>query len=333
MYETFFGFRERPFDLVPDPRYLVLTSSHREALSNLEYGIASHKGITLLVGEAGSGKTTVIRAALERQTARVHYVHLHNPALTRDEFVEMLGVRFQLSDRARVSKTALLLELEQLLERRQGSDERTVLVIDEAQSLPQELLEEIRLLANVEVGGRMSMSVIIAGQPELAARLNEGALRQLKQRVALRCALKPLSLSETATYVTGRIAAAGGVASEVFTREAVGLMHARARGIPRTISVIADNTLLTAFAAGRRPATASIVREVCQDFDLDSGPDGAFPEEWEPSGASRWVPARGAASDPTMHLPKPIAVNPRSPGVLFGTESPRRRRFLFFPSS
>jgi general secretion pathway protein A len=236
MYEAFFGLRARPFDLTPDPRYLVLTPSHREALSNLEYGIASQKGITLLVGEAGSGKTTVIRAALERQTTHVHYVHLHNPALTREEFVEMLGVRVELSDRARVSNTALLLEQEQLLEGRHATYHRTVLVVDEAQSLPHELLEEIRLLANVDAGGRRSMSVIMAGQPELAARLNTHELRQFKQRVALRCELKPLTPQETFAYVVGRIRAAGGVAAEVFTRQSVAMMHDRANGLPRTIS-------------------------------------------------------------------------------------------------
>jgi energy-coupling factor transporter ATP-binding protein EcfA2 len=125
MYEQFFGLRERPFDLTPNPRFLVMTDGHREALSNLEYAIASRKGVTLLLGEAGSGKTTVIRAAVAQQTSRVHCVHLHNPALTRNEFVEMLAARFELSDDARRSKTALLLEMEALLQKRyetQGSD-------------------------------------------------------------------------------------------------------------------------------------------------------------------------------------------------------------------
>ena len=149
MYESFFGFRERPFDLTPNPRYLVLTDAHREALSNLEYAIASRKGVTLLLGEAGTGKTTVIRTALERQPEQVHCVQLHNPALRRNEFVEMLATRFGLSPRATQSKTTLLLELEGLLAARRGRGESSILVIDEAQSLPLELLEEISLLANI----------------------------------------------------------------------------------------------------------------------------------------------------------------------------------------
>src|SRR5690348_5839027 len=142
MYETFFGLRERPFDLTPNPRYLVPIESHREALSNLEYGIASRKGVTLLVGEAGSGKTTVIRAAIERQPRLVHCVHLHNPTLSRAEFVEMLSARFGLSEKAAASKSVMLIELETLLRRRLANGETTVLVVDEAQSLPLDLLEE-----------------------------------------------------------------------------------------------------------------------------------------------------------------------------------------------
>src|SRR5687767_10317389 len=148
MYEQFYGLVARPFDLTPDPRYLVLTTVHREALNNLKYAIASRKGVTLLIGEAGTGKTTVIRAAIERQPVRIHCVHLHNPALTRAEFVQMLAAHFSLSERARTSKTDLLLELEFLLRRRHDAGETTVLIVDEAQSLSFELLEEIRLLTN-----------------------------------------------------------------------------------------------------------------------------------------------------------------------------------------
>ena len=269
MYESFYGFRERPFDLTPNPRFLVMTDVHREALSNLEYGIASRTGITLLVGEAGTGKTTLIRTALERQPARVHCVHILNPVLTRDEFVEMLALRFKLSDRARESKTTLLHELEETLTHRDRLGESTVLLVDEAQSLPRDILEEIRLLANIETNERKLLTVILAGQPEVTALLNDPTLRQLKQRIALRCELRPLTLQETAGYLAGRIRAAGGVGAQVFTREAVTLIHERSGGVPRTISVIADNALLTGFAVGQRPVNSATVREVCRDFDLE----------------------------------------------------------------
>jgi general secretion pathway protein A len=274
MYEQFFGFRERPFDLTPNPRLLVPVEGHREALSNLKYAIASRKGLTLLLGEAGAGKTTIIRAAIEAQGSKVHCVHIHNPALTRAEFVEMLAHRFELSDQARGSKARLLLEMEAMLRSRDAAGETTVLIVDEAQSLPTELLEEIRLLANIETDDRKLLLVIIAGQPELGARMNDPVLRQFKQRIALRCELRPLSLSETGGYLAGRIQAAGGLGRQVFTREAVMLIHERSGGIPRIISVLADNALLTGFALGQRPVGSQTVLEVCQDFDL-SGREAA----------------------------------------------------------
>jgi general secretion pathway protein A len=298
MYEKFFGLRERPFDLTPNPRYLVLTEVHREALSNLEYGIASRKGMTLLVGEAGAGKTTLIRAAIAQQPERVHCVYLNNPALTRSEFIEMLAELFGLSDKARASKTDLLLELEQLLVERREVDEATVLIVDEAQSLPLELLEEIRLLANIETETEKLLTVIIVGQPELADRLNDRALRQLKQRVALRCELRPLTAHETAAYLAGRIKAAGGVGAHVFTREAVTRIHEFSAGIPRTISVIADNALLTGFALQHRPVTSQIVLDVCKDFDLDA-PDQPKAEP-EPTSVPAASPA--APVPPTGRL-------------------------------
>jgi len=268
MYESFFGFRERPFDLTPNPRLLVLTDGHREALSNLKYAIASRKGITLLLGEAGSGKTTLIRTAIEQQGSSVYCVHIHNPALTRPEFVEMLAHKFGLSTEARTSKTAMLLEMEEMLRVRDDAGETSVLIVDEAQSLSNELLEEVRLLANIETDERKLLSVIIAGQPELGGRMSNPDLRQLKQRVALRCELRALTLSETVAYLAGRIQAAGGVGRQVFTREAVMLIHERSGGIPRIISVIADNALLTGFAMGQRPVSSQIVLDVCTDFDI-----------------------------------------------------------------
>ena len=272
MYERFYGLNARPFDLTPNPRYLVLTSQHGEALSNLAYAIENRTGVTLLLGEAGTGKTTVIRAAIERQPTVTHCVHLPNPALTRAEFVQMLAARFSLSERARRSKTDLLLELEQLFQRHHDAGDRTVLIVDEAQSLSPVLLEEIRLLSNIEANDRKLLTIVIAGQPELATRLNDQSLRQLKQRIALRCELRPLPLRECGVYISSRIVAAGGIPAEMFTREAVTLIHEFSRGIPRTINVIADNALLGGFAKGQRFVTRDLVREVCRDFDITPTP-------------------------------------------------------------
>jgi general secretion pathway protein A len=361
MYRAFFGFKERPFDLTPNPRFLVLTDGHREALSNLDYGIASRRGITLLIGDAGTGKTTVIRTALERQPDRVHSVHLHNPALTRVEFVEMLAARFHLTPEARRSKTALLLELETLLLERHRRGESTVLIVDEAQSIPLDLLEEIRLLANIETAETKLLSVVLAGQPELATRLNDDVLRQLKQRIALRCELRPLTMTETLGYVAGRIRAAGGVGAQVFTREAVMLIHERSGGIPRTVSVIADNALLTGFALGRRPVGRAIVEEVCRDLDLDrtgsargegvvdaetvveKGSESnagdprilTFDTSAEPAAPAEPTPPAPAgearlAVDATPVVTTEPEAAPRSAGGMFSDLYPKRRLFSFF---
>jgi general secretion pathway protein A len=349
MYESFFGLRERPFDLTPNPRYLVLTESHQEALSNLEYAIASRKGVTLLTGEAGSGKTTVIRAALEHQPRQVHCVHLNNPTMSRAEFTELLATRFHLSTHAQRSKAAMLDELEALLKERHARGETTVLVVDEAQSLPPELLEEVRLLSNIETDDHKLVSLIIAGQPELVELLNDPRLRQLKQRVALRCELRPLTLDESIAYVAGRIRAAGGAMADTITRSAVEFIHARALGIPRTISVIADNALLGAFGSGRRPVTTEIVRDVCRDFDFPADEaDGPAERAAEPvmASAAAWpggprrpqpAPAgdrldgdRAAPSGVPLRAGAPAAGSGSGQREIFGSFAARRKRFLFF---
>ena len=316
MYESFYGLRERPFDLTPNPKYLVMTESHREALLNLEYGISSRKGITLLIGEAGSGKTTMIRAAIERLAGMVHVVNLHNPTLSRAEFNQMLATHFGLSAEAAKSKAVMLTELEPLLRQRVAIGERTVLIVDEAQSLPPDLLEEIRLLANIETNEEKLLTVIIAGQPELAARLNERALRQFKQRVALRCELRALTSQETAAYVVGRIRASGGVAANVFTRQAVALMHERSGGIPRTISVIADNALLGGYAASQRPVGVDLVAEICRDFDIGHA-----------AASGKLLPNVTPAVKPQLRAPEPDG---RADKGIFSAISGRRKLFSFW---
>ena len=235
--------------------------------------------------------------------------------------------------------------------------ESTVLIIDEVQSLPLELLEEIRLLANIETNDVKLLSVVLAGQPELAARLNDSALRQLKQRIALRCELGALSLTETLGYVAGRIAAAGGTGAQIFTREAVMLIHERSRGIPRAISVIADNALVSGFALGRRPVTRAVVEEVCQDLDLRSRRADApalsteSPERVEPAAppalpaasqfrnapVSSSAEAAGPLADADI-TPAPgndadannAAADGTTDGKLFSNMYPKRSPFRFF---
>jgi len=238
MYEQYYGLRERPFDLSPNPRFLFLSKGHREALMHLRYGLTGRPGVTVLLGEAGTGKTTLVRTALhEAAGPRATIVHLSNPTLTRAEFYEYLAAGFGFSADAAVSKTTFLRELERGLAERAASGGVLALIVDEAQSLPHELLEEIRLLTNTEHNGRTA-AVALVGQPELADRLNEPRLRQLKQRVALRCELPPLDLRDTAAYIVARVRVAGGNADLLFTGDAVMAIHEHSRGIPRIMSVI-----------------------------------------------------------------------------------------------
>ena len=268
MYETFFGLQERPFQLTPNPRYLFLNPRHREALATLRYGLSSSLGITLLLGEAGTGKTTLLRAALNAERRAEHrYVVLSNPTLSSADFYEILADRFSLPHTGG-AKGRFLLDFERNLLERYRSGGLTALVVDEAQSLTHELFEEIRLLANLETETDKLVNVVLVGQPELAERLNDPSLRQLKQRVVLRCTLDPLDLQSTASYVAARLQVAGAVPGEVFTKDAVVAIYEASRGIPRTIGVIGQNALLAGFAAQRKPIDRSVVVDVCHDLDL-----------------------------------------------------------------
>jgi len=305
MYERYYGLQERPFDLSPNPRFLCFTPQHREALAHLEYGLAGRPGVTVLVGEAGTGKTTLVRKALQASHAHSTIVHLSNPTLTRAEFFEYLAGGFRLSPEAGRSKIQFLRELQETLNNEFAP--RLALVVDEAQSVPYELLEEIRLLTNAESANGRSIAVALVGQPELARRLDEARLRQLKQRVVLRCELTPLSLKDTAGYISGRVKTAGGEAAQLFSRDAVMTIHQYSQGIPRVISVICDNALVNGFAADQKPVGAATVLEVCRSLSLHAD-------------------TKPASTPPPARTPEPVAVPARAPMFSFGG----RRRFSFF---
>ena len=296
MYESFYGLRERPFELTPNPRFLFMTPRHREALTTLEYGLTARTGIALLVGEAGTGKTTLVHAALQSQRSHEGVaVYLNNPSLTRQEFIEFLAAGFGLSNDAARSKTRCLAELTDLLVSRHTSGGMTALVIDEAQVMPDELLEEVRLLANIESASEKLLSIVLAGQPEVGARLSQPSLRQLKQRIGLRCALAPLDLLNTSAYIAARVRIAGGDAATIFTPDAVYEIQARSRGIPRTISVICDNALVSGFALDRKPVDRELIVEVCADFDF-APPSNGSADDGGDDLLTRLAPIRGRAT-------------------------------------
>lgn len=333
MYESYYGLNERPFDLSPNPRFLFLSRRHREALTHLQYGLTGRPGLTVLVGEAGTGKTTLVRAALQSDNGKPRaegVVQLSNPTLTRSEFYEYLAVGFGFSSTAALSKTRFLAELDEALDAPRHGLPPLALVVDEAQSLPHDLLEEIRLLTNVQGTSGQALTVALVGQPELAGRLNEERLRQLKQRVALRCVLEPLNLQETAAYIATRIRVAGGNPDLLFTRDAVLAIYEHSRGIPRMVSVICDNALVSGLAVDCKPVGRNLVLEVCRDFELDAPAprtprEKAVPAPVEPRAAARRSiekadkaePSRAPASDDGESKP------------LFATFERRRRFFVF----
>jgi general secretion pathway protein A len=278
MYEAFFGLRERPFELTSNARFLLLTRTHLEALSHLEYAAAAMRGVTLLIGEAGTGKTTLLRKAFgpgsERDAAapRIACALIDNPALRRSEFFQILAEAFGLDPQVARSKATFLRELRQRVTQLRSHGENAVVVIDEAQSLPTELLEEVRLLGNMESETDKLIAFVLAGQPEFALRLTDPALLPLRQRVSLRYVLGRLNLQETAAFIAGRIRLAGGDASRMFSREAVIEIHAASGGLPRTISVICDNALLGGFGLGRTCVDRRLVQEVVADFALGEAP-------------------------------------------------------------
>jgi len=269
MYNAFFGFEENPFSLSPDPAFLYRSPQHEEALANLIYGVQSRKGFIVLTGEVGTGKTTMLeclRDYLEAQ--RVEFGFVFNSRVTPEQFFEMIAYDLDLRCQ-RTSKTEVLIALNDLLLQQAHHGRTTVLIVDEAHNLEWEVLEEIRMLGNLENRRGKLIQVILAGQPELDRKLDAPNLRQLKQRIVLRCSLDPFTEEQTTEYILSRLAKAGMPEQTVFPLEVLSEVHARSQGIPRIINAICDNLLLTAFAMESRVATLHMLDEVCQDMRLD----------------------------------------------------------------
>ena len=322
MYGDYYGLERAPFDLTPNSRILFLSSRQSEALANLRYALTSSKGFTLITGEAGTGKTTLARAALSELGDTLNrYALVSNPTLGRSEFYEFLAREFGLSKEAHTSKTQFLFELQQDVEARFAAGGLTGLIVDEAQSTPHELLEEIRLLGNIETPTTKLLNIILIGQPELADRLNQTSLRQLKQRIALRCELKALTLNETSGYIAGRLRLAGGIPEKIFTREAVMRIHESSAGIPRTINVLCDNSMIGGFAAQVKPIPVRFVEEVCKDFDLSSGSEVDHKHDSEAS--------RGDAKTSALRSPSE-SKKAETPNISSAAEDPARKRSYNF---
>ena len=332
MYESFYGLRERPFDLTPNPGYLFLSHRQREALSTLRYALKGPRGLMLMIGEAGTGKTTLVHTALsEIGSGDAQCALLSNPTLTRNEFYEFLANALQLPGEAGRSKARFLLDLREYVSQRHDAGKLTAILFDEAQSLPPELLEEIRLLSTIETPTTKFLTVVLAGQPELADRLNEPEFRQLKQRIGLRCELAAFDLPETAAYVAGRLRIAGGAPAEIFTRNAVEAVYEGSGGVPRIINVICHNSLIGGFATETKPIPRKLVEEVLRDFDFREVSGRADDDSDARRRSSAEAPSRAPAS-PAAAAPEqetPNSQEHRAASALLGTFG-RKRRYPFF---
>jgi general secretion pathway protein A len=274
MYQDFFGLREKPFALLPDPRFLFLGRCHREALAHLMYGIEQGEGFIEVVGQVGTGKTTLCRTLLERIGAGAETAYIFNPSRTEAELLAAINREFGLPTSAR-SRSELIDELNRFLLAKKSAGRTVLLIIDEAQNLAVEVLEQIRLLSNLETDREKLLQIVLIGQPELEDNLARSDLRQLNQRISVRWGLRPFSQEETGEYVNHRLRVAGLVGPGPFTPRALRRLHALSGGIPRVINAIADRALLAAFAAGERRVTPRMVRNAArelpsQEFDLGS---------------------------------------------------------------
>ncbi|KXK04232.1 MAG: type II secretory pathway protein ExeA [Acidobacteria bacterium OLB17] len=267
MYNEFFGLEDSPFTLTPDPRYIVFTPSYNEVLASLYYGLEQAKGLIVLTGEVGTGKTTALRWILRRLDSSVLAAYVFNPRLSIDEFyhhvTQMLGIKDW------TNKAELLNVMGNVLAERHRRGLRTVIIIDEAHELSDYVLEEIRLLMNFESDNAKHLQIVLTGQPELRDRLNQANLRQLKQRVALRCNMHPFpTVEEVERYITERLIIAGAEDPQIFSPEAIDMIFRCSEGIPRQINNLCDNAMVAAYGAGEQIVSRNSVIEVAKNLDM-----------------------------------------------------------------
>jgi len=271
MYKSFFHLHSTPFADSPDPRFLVRMPQTREALATLEYGISAHKGFIVLTGEVGTGKTTLLRSALASfDTGRVFTSFVFNPRLDILDFLEFILADFGIVPQTR-TKSGMLIQLNRWLIERFRSGETSVIVIDEAQNLTWDQLEEIRLLTNLETPTRKLVQIILSGQPELEENLTAPNLRQLRQRIALWARIHAIDATETSTYIAQRLLVAGS-SDRIFLDDAVAAIFRASRGIPRIINLICEQALIMAYVEQLHQIPGPLILAVVRDLNLDPQP-------------------------------------------------------------
>lgn len=268
MYEAFFNLTQKPFDLLPDPEFLFMSSSHKKALSYLDYGIRERVGFILLTGEVGSGKTTLIRNLIKKNLTDVVLSKIFNTRVDSEQLVAMINDDFGLSI-VNKDKITLLRDLNAFLIDQFVKGNKPVLIIDEAQNLNHDLLEEIRMLSNLETDNAKLLQIILVGQPELRKTLASPTLVQLRQRISINCHIQPLNRTEIELYILHRLEKAGDREAASFSPETINIIFTYSRGIPRLINIICDFILLAAFAEETRDIDAPLVQDIIGDLDFE----------------------------------------------------------------
>lgn len=257
MYLDYYGFKEKPFELSPEARFLYLGENHREALALLTYGVKERKGLVVLTGEVGTGKSTMVRALLNNLNQNIRHVVLTNPALSTDDLLHYIAFSLGL-DSSFHTKWEFLVRFEDYLNKCLKRRENIVLIMDEAQHLPYDVLEELRLLSNMETGSQKLLNIFLIGQPELSNRLRQPQYRALFQRVSIRYHITPLNAKETAEYIKTRVKKAGGP-SGLFPKKVVKTIYLCSKGYPRVINVLCDNILLSGYVEDKKKLTPDMV--------------------------------------------------------------------------
>ncbi len=268
MYLSYYGLGNHPFTISPDPNFLYLSEVHKEGLAHLTYGVSQRKGFVVITGEVGTGKTTLIHALLANIPQKVRLAFISNPTLTRDDFFYLLADAYQLG--AVDNKARFLIEFTHFLEKAYEQDENVVLIVDEAHCLTEELLEEIRLLSNLETPHNKLVNIILVGQPELDAKLKSPKLRPLKQRITLYYHLPSMNREETVQYVKNRLLKAGAGDLGIFSDRALELIYDYTKGVPRLINILCDRCLLTGFVKNCKCIDDTIIEECAQELNASN---------------------------------------------------------------
>jgi type II secretory pathway predicted ATPase ExeA len=299
MYKSFFGLKDNPFNVNPDPHYLFLTRETEEALSGLMYGVQNRKGFVTLTGEVGTGKTTLLHRLLEwLHQRKVRTAFLFNSRMNTNQLFDFILAEFGIPCESRI-KSQQLMRLNQWLLDRYRAGETAVLIIDEAQNLSYPVLEEIRLLTNLETSTDKLLQIVLSGQPELEEKLKLPQLRQLRQRIMLRCKTTPLTKEQTHDYIAERLRIAGASSEPVFSAKAVDTVHLYSLGIPRVVNLLCEHALINAYVEHQRPIEMKIIEDVAHEFQLDevepAAPEGSTRIETEVYNSELFIQNLGEA--------------------------------------